>query len=153
MGADPLTVSDRFVTCLAERAVPAVRALRSLDLWAMETADPADLEVLLDGQEGCGATYWDEALILYQAHASPGLACLRAVPVDRDRVCNGLMAWSGRTIPPFVQDRELGDQYAFAAYGPHPSGNLTQILVSFATDPDAPGRVQAFGSVAWVDEA
>lgn len=148
---DPIAVSDRFVALLTERAVPAVRHLRMFESWALGDPDPADVVDFLGGDDGVVRVCWDETVIIYQKR-DDALCEVRAVPVNRDRVLAGLGAWAVNTVPPLTAATGAEKGVALALSGPHPTGHRTQMLLSFASDPDEPSVWQAHASVAWAKE-
>ncbi|MEO1775754.1 MAG: hypothetical protein AAFS07_12460 [Pseudomonadota bacterium] len=148
---DPIAVSDRFVALFTERAVPAVRHLRMFETWALDAPDPRDVADFIGEAEGAVRLYWDEAVILYQKR-DEALCEVRAVPVDRDRVIRGFEHWAANTAPPLAPMPEPAEGMALDLFGPHPTGHMTHVLLSFANDPDDRAVWQAHASVAWMKE-
>lgn len=144
-------VSDRVISVFIERAVPAVRSAQVFQSWALNEAAATDAQALLDGRTGKAGLCWDEAVVIYQADGEP-VCEVRADPVAPDRVVAQLDKWIYTTWPPFMKRSPEDETISREYIGPHPLGGFTNILVSFAPDPDDAEIYQAHLSVAWLKE-
>ncbi|MEM6944932.1 MAG: hypothetical protein AAF565_14395 [Pseudomonadota bacterium] len=142
-------IADRFVALVVERAIPAVRAGRLFDGWALDPADPEDEADFLEGSEGLVRTASDEALIIYQREGAAAVH-VRAVPVDTLIVEEAFAQWARATLPPCrVVPRPIEDVAMFVE-GPHPEGGAVRVRLGFSEDPDERGTWQAHAAVSWL---